>query len=288
MPDADPPRYPLVFVDTAADDVDVMIGRLTLLGAEGIEERDATTLTKGGPTGVTLVASFATFDEALVAADDIGPSARVEELVGDAWRDAWREHWHATRLGSRIVVVPSWVEFNAGPADLVMRLDPGRAFGTGQHASTALAAATVEKLVTAVERDVIVDLGCGSGILSFVALMLGVRRAIACDIDPDAIASTRENAALLGLLDRIDARVGGVDVVPETSGLVVANIEAGVLVPLAAKVAARVAPGGALVLSGILEAQGEAVREAYEAVGLKYVGAAWRDGWICPEFTRPS
>ncbi|MEI8258343.1 MAG: 50S ribosomal protein L11 methyltransferase, partial [Deltaproteobacteria bacterium] len=185
MTDAEQPRYPLVIVDTLADDVDVMIGRLTLLGAEGIEERDATTLTKGGPSGVTLVASFATFDEARAAAEDIGPSAHVDELVGDAWRDAWREHWQATRLGSRIVVVPTWIDFTPGPADLVMRLDPGRAFGTGQHASTALAAATVEKLATAGGADFVIDLGCGSGILSFVALMLGVGTMTAADVKKD-------------------------------------------------------------------------------------------------------
>ncbi len=288
MPETDTPRYPLVIVETTPDESDAMIGRLTMLGAEGIEERDATTLSKGGTQGVTLVASFATFEDAQRAAEDIGEGARVDELVGDAWRDAWREHWKATRLGSRIVVVPTWVEYEPEPNDIVMRLDPGRAFGTGQHASTALASAAVEKHVASGVRDPIIDLGCGSGILSFVALVLGTERAIACDIDPDAVASTRENAVLLGLADRLDARVGGVDAVPETSRLVVANIEAAVLVPLASQVAARVAPGGRLVLSGILEAQEDAVRAAYEAVGLRFVGAAVRDGWTCPEFERVS
>jgi ribosomal protein L11 methyltransferase len=287
MTDTNVPRYPLVVVETTADDVDVMIGRLTLLGADGIEERDATTLAKGGASGVTLVASFATFEEARTAANEIGASARVEELVGDEWRDAWRQHWQPTRLGSRIVVVPTWIDFDPAPTDLVLRLDPGRAFGTGQHASTALAAAAVEKHVVAGMHDPMIDLGCGSGILSFVALALGLERAILCDVDPEAVASTRENAALLGWLDRIDVRVGGVDVITERSQLVVANIEAAVLVPIASSVAARVASGGRLVLSGILEDQGAAVRTAYEAAGLEYVGASVKDGWICPEFVRP-
>jgi ribosomal protein L11 methyltransferase len=287
MTDTKVPCYPLVIVETTADEVDVLIGRLTMLGADGIEERDATTLAKGGASGVTLVASFSTFEEARTAANEIGSTARVEELVGDEWRDAWRQHWLPTRLGSRIVVVPTWIDFEPAPTDLVLRLDPGRAFGTGQHASTALAAAAVEKHVVAGMKDPIIDLGCGSGILSFVALALGLERAILCDIDPEAIASTRENAALLGWLDRIDARVGGVDVITERSQLVVANIEAAVLVPLAEAVAERLAPGGRLVLSGILEDQETTVRDAYRRVGLDYAGASVKDGWICPEFVRP-
>lgn len=282
-----PPRYPIVLVDATPEDSDALVGQLTLLGAEGIEERDATTLTRGGALGVTLVASFATREEAEQAARAIGPAARVDEIVGDAWRDAWKEHWAPTRLGSRLVVVPSWVEYAPEPGDLVMRLDPGRAFGTGQHASTALCAAALESLVAAAPAgSTVIDLGCGSGILSFAAVMFGAARAIGCDTDPDAVAAARENAAALGLADRTEFRVGGAAAVPETAPLVVANIEAAVLVPIAREVAARVAPGGALVLSGILAAQLDEVVAAYAAAGLAPAGHDAREGWVAPRFVR--
>jgi ribosomal protein L11 methyltransferase len=176
------------------------------------------------------------------------------------------------------------VEYTPQPDDLVLRLDPGRAFGTGQHASTALVAAQLERFV---RRDApVLDVGCGSGILSFVALALGAPSAIACDVDPDAVASTKENATLLGFADRIDARVGGIEAIPETSSLVLANIEAAVLIPMAASLAPRVAKGGVLILSGILSDQSERVRAAYEAAGLVARDQTDRDGWVAPCFER--
>lgn len=280
------PRYPVVIVETTPEEADAWIGRLTLLGAEGIEERDATTLTPGGALGVTLVAGFPSRELAEQAARELGSFARVEEIVGDAWRDAWKEHWRATRLGTRIVVVPSWLEYHPAPEEMVLRLDPGRAFGTGQHPSTLLAAAGLERCMDEGFRDTVIDVGCGSGILSFAALMLGASRAIACDTDPDAIAAARENAISLGFEQRIDFRVGSVDVVPETSRLVVANIEASVLVPLARVLSERVAPGGTLILSGILCEQKETVVQAYEQAGLELVRCEVHGEWIAPEFAR--
>lgn len=283
------PRYPLLVVEAAPDDVDALIGRLTLLGAEGIEERDATTLTRGGELGATLIASFEDDESAANAYEALKGEFRVrrEELVGDAWRDAWKEHWRPTRITPRVVIVPSWLTYDPEPGDLVLGLDPGRAFGTGQHPSTALAARAIERHLEGASHPVLIDLGCGSGILSFVAVMEGAPRAIACDIDPESIEYARENAERLGLADRIDLRVGGVDVVPETASLVVANIEAPVLVPLAPQVAARVAPGGALVLSGILVEQRAEVERAYRAQGLVPTRADVEGAWVAPEFRRP-
>lgn len=286
MSDFVQPRYPLLHVDATPEQVDELVGRLTLLGAEGIEERDATTLAKGGALGVTLIASFPTHEAAAAAAAELGGRARIEEIVGDAWRDAWKEHWRPTRLGESLVIVPSWVEYAPAPGDVVIQLDPGRAFGTGQHASTALAAAALERRIRAGERDVVIDVGCGSGVLTFAALLLGTARAIACDTDPEAVAAARENAMALGLLERLDLRAGGPEVLPESSRLVVANIEAAVLIPMAASVAARVAPGGALILSGILASQCDAVVAAYETQGLVLERCEEREGWVAPELLR--
>lgn len=282
-------RYPFLHVEVTPDDVDVMIGRLTMLGAEGIEERDASTLTKGGSLGVTLVASFPDDATAEAARDALAGEhpVHLDAIVGDAWRDAWKDHWQPTHLTDRVVVVPSWLTYDPAPGEMVMKLDPGRAFGTGQHPSTCLAARAVEARLPLLAGRPLLDLGCGSGILSFVALMQGATRAIGCDIDSESVACAGENAVALGLDARFEGRVGGVDTVPETSTLVVANIEAGVLIPLAEKVAAKVAPGGALVLSGVLVEQRAAVDAAYTAQGLVADDSADERGWIAPTYHRP-
>ncbi len=283
------PQYPVLYVEAAPDDVDVLIGRLTLFGADGIEERDASTLVKGGPAGVTLVASFADAASAQEAHDALAAdfAVRLDAVVGDAWRDAWKAHWKPTRITPTVVIVPNWLEYEPEPGDLVLRLDPGRAFGTGQHPSTALAARALESALAASPQPLLLDLGCGSGILGFVALGHGVARVIGNDIDPESIDNANENAVSLGLSARCDLRVGGFEVVPETASLVVANIEASVLVPNAATVAARVDSGGTLVLSGILVEQGEAVEAAYRGVGLVPAGAEVEGQWVCPVFRRP-
>ncbi len=282
------PSYPLLVVEASVDDVDALVGRLTMLGAEGIEERDQTTLARGGSLGATLIASFPDEASREAAFEALGGefTVRRDEVVGDAWRDAWKEHWRPTRITPRVVIVPSWVPYDPEPGDLVLALDPGRAFGTGQHPSTALAARAIERRIDAGERATLLDLGCGSGILSFIALMEGLPRAVACDIDDESIVAARENALALGFTDRVDLRVGGFDVVPETSPFVVANIEATVLVPHAAAVAARVAPGGALILSGILVEQRDDVVRAYAPLGFTLERADVEGQWVAPELRR--
>jgi ribosomal protein L11 methyltransferase len=284
------PTYPLLIVEASSDDVDVLIGRLTLLGADGIEERDATTLARGGALGATLIASFADNNTAQEAYEALKNDYRVhrDELVGDAWRDAWKEHWRPTKITDTVVVVPSWTEYQPAPGEMVLSLDPGRAFGTGQHPSTCLAARSLERhLKPGHTHHVLLDLGCGSGILAFVAVRKQLPRAIACDIDAESIVCAIENAQRLGLHHQIDFRTGGFDVVPETSSLVVANIEASVLIPNAEAVVARVAHGGTLILSGILVEQQSDVEKRYRSLGLFPTHAEIEGHWVAPEFRRP-
>lgn len=283
------PVYPIVLVECAPDESDTLIGQLTMLGAEGIEERDATTLVKGGPRGVTLSASFGDFDtanEAVRALREAGVDVRLETLEGDEWRDAWREHWKPTRLGERVVVVPSWIEYEPLAHDVVLQLDPGRAFGTGQHASTALACAAIERELAREPFDHMLDVGCGSGILCFAALLLGLPRATACDTDEESIEVSRENAAALGLASRVDFYVGTSSVLQSPARLVVANIEAHILIPMADELARLTSPGGTLVLSGILATQRDEVSEAFARAGFTLVRCDQREDWIAPEFVR--
>ncbi|HEX5661008.1 MAG TPA: 50S ribosomal protein L11 methyltransferase [Polyangiales bacterium] len=258
----DTPRYPYVHVPVDTEEVEEVSYLLWELGALGVEERDATTLNKPTEGGVLLVASFADDAAAQSAIAELGRSgASLEHVIGDEWRDAYKKYFKVTPLGARLVIRPSWEPYQAKPHEVVVTVDPGRAFGTGTHESTRLVMQALDKHVRGGER--VLDVGCGTGILAICALALGAKDALCIDVDPDAVAVTLENAAFNDVSGRVVADVTPVEDVTDTYPLVLANIQATVLVPLAAPIAARVAPAGLLFLSGILIGQEDEVRAAY-------------------------
>lgn len=253
-------------MDVSETDADVASALLFELGAQGVEERDKTTLTKSQGDKVTLVASFESAEEADAALREIDPgwSPRRDELVGDAWRDAWKEHFRPFEICKGILVAPPW---DIPPSGASLVLEPGRAFGTGLHESTRLVSDLLASLAPL--SGEILDVGTGSGVLSLVALKLGASRARATDIDPDAIDVTRENATRNQLTDRIEADTTPIDGIAGTYPTVVANIEARVLIPMAPLLMDRVAPGGVLILSGILVPQKDDVVRAFSSFALE-------------------
>jgi ribosomal protein L11 methyltransferase len=249
---------------------------------------------------VTLAASFETRDEANAAIGEL-PAAwapRLEEVVGDAWRDEWKKHFEPFRVCRGVVVCPPWrhTEPTVGPAaekDEVVVLEPGRAFGTGLHETTSLVAEVLADRAATLRGAAVLDVGCGSGILALVALKLGAARARALDVDPDAVAVTRENALRNGASDRLDADDTPVGAVAEAFPVVIANIEHRTLVELAAPLASCVAPGGVLVLSGLLApsiapAQLADVRRHYAAHGLLEEETRQKGEWVAVVFGRGS
>lgn len=291
MSDAAEKRFHFVAVETTPDRVDELSGLFFELGATGVEERDASTLAK--PTdasSVVCVASFAEREAAEAALAELAGAwnATLEELVGDAWLDAWKEHFRPFALCEGIVVRPPWEPTPAWAGDaVVLELEPGRAFGTGLHATTALVARALVRARDRYAGRPLLDVGAGSGILSLVALALGASRALAIDVDPDGVDVTRENAARNAMSERVDASTTPVESVPGTFPFVVANIEARVLVPLAAPIRARVAQGGRLVVSGVLVGQRDEVVAAYEAVGLGVVDEEIEGEWTAIAFDAP-
>lgn len=264
------PRYPYVHVDVAAAEADVAAGELWELGAEGLEERDATTLNKP-EQATTLVAHFPDAARARAVAKLLGKRwpARVEYVVGDEWRDAWKAHFKPTRIGKRLVVRPSWEKYKKQPGDVVLVLNPGRAFGTGTHETTRLVLRELDERVTKGLR--VLDVGCGSGILSIAAILLGGKSVIATDVDPDAVAVTKENAASNKVTPAIKASTRPLTKIPGQFDLVVANIEARVLVPMARALMSKVKLGGTLVLSGILTDQEDDIRAAYKKMSVERI-----------------
>jgi len=311
------PRYPFVAVDVREAFSPEIGALLFACGASGIEERDDQTLRKGPGNGlVTVVGAFATHEAARAAMKAVRASRpilkpRLEEVIGDAWRDAWKEHFAPFALTPRVTVAPPWAvpapqpgarvqSLSMGPqaasnpgALRTLVLEPGRAFGTGLHASTALVASILDRRAASFAGATVLDVGAGSGILSLVALVLGAERAIAVDVDPEAVAVTIENAKRNGLAARVKASVGSAGDVEGRYPLVIANIEARILLPMAEELAAKVGVGGLLVLSGILAGEREAIVKRYEALGLSHLESAERgeaagEGWVAIALRGPA
>ncbi|GAB4283102.1 MAG: hypothetical protein Kow0092_38000 [Deferrisomatales bacterium] len=202
--------------------------------------------------------------------------------VGERWRDAWKAHFRPARLSSRVAVCPSWETWTENAPDLrVIRMDPGRAFGTGTHETTRLCVGLIDRVLAEGPRGPFLDVGCGSGILSVAALLLGARRAVALDIDPLAAAATRENARANGVGDRIRVLCGDLRSVQGAYPLVAANILFPVLLGLAPALARCLAPTpeARLVLSGVLALELDPLARAYRALGLEEAGRETLGEW---------
>jgi ribosomal protein L11 methyltransferase len=205
-------------------------------------------------------------------------SLRTRHVDDAEWTDAWKAHYVAQRVG-RVVVVPSWLDEPLGTDEVAITLDPGMAFGTGLHPTTR-GCLHLLQAVAVVPPDVL-DVGCGSGILALAALRLGAERAVGLDTDPLAVAATRENAERNGLADRLSVSEGTLPVAAKVQyPLVLANLVAAVLVELASRLSAHLAPDGVLLASGIIEPRAVEVIDAMRAAGLAVTDRRDDGEWV--------
>ncbi|MDZ7852489.1 MAG: 50S ribosomal protein L11 methyltransferase [Halomonas sp.] len=209
------------------------------------------------------------------------PEIEVELLADRDWEREWMDDFHPLRMGERLWIVPSW-HAPPEPDAVNLHLDPGLAFGTGTHPTTALCLAWLDGLAVANELQEldVLDVGCGSGILAIAALKLGARQATGTDIDPQALQASRDNAERNGVAEADFRLCYPEQLEAGEFPLVVANILAGPLLELADEIAGRVAPGGRLALSGILESQAEEVLDAYRERGLVMDEPEIRESWV--------
>ena len=204
------------------------------------------------------------------------PEHQIERIEDQDWERSWMDNFQPMRFGRRLWIVPSWHE--APEPDAVnLLLDPGLAFGTGTHPTTALCLEWLDGQDLA--GCEVLDFGCGSGILAIAALLLGARQAVGTDIDPQALEASRDNALRNGIDPARFPVYLPADLPAKPAELVVANILAGPLVSLAPQITSLVAPGGRLALSGILAEQAEEVRTAY-ADAFDLDPTAEKDGWV--------
>jgi ribosomal protein L11 methyltransferase len=205
-------------------------------------------------------------------------NAAFREVADQDWERAWMDQYAPMRFGARTWIVPWNMEAPAESAGgAIVRLDPGLAFGSGTHPTTALCLAWLDGL-DALAGSELLDVGCGSGILALAALKLGAARADGVDNDPQALAASRDNAERNGVGERL-ALYAPEDAPQRTYPVVVANILAVALDALADSIAARVAPGGRLALSGILAGQEDALLLRY-APWFEALEVARQDDWI--------
>jgi ribosomal protein L11 methyltransferase len=244
-------------VTVDATDEDLATAALWEAGTAGLEVRSE-------PGGRVVLLAY--FEGAAVPAA-LPPGATLEEVdVPDVdWVARFREGFRAFPAGG-FRVVPAW-EPSAGEDLRTLRVDPGRAFGTGTHETTRLCLGALEDLASRRRLGRTLDLGAGTGLLAVAAARLGARPVVASDIDPEASASSRAHAALNAaplLVVRADGARG---LRPGSFDLVLANLMALLLVDRAEEILSLLAPGGSLVLSGILEADADAVEQAFAARG---------------------
>ena len=241
------------------------------------------------PVGPTTRSREGSIDVGVRLMAQLGPVSMLQSRDVDEadWQNAWREHFHILHVGSRTVIVPTWRSYSPSPGDVVIELDPGMAFGTGHHPTTTMCLAALEELVS--PGCSVLDLGCGSGILSIAAARLGASDVLALDIDATAAetaaANVRQNGvdAVVtvgeGTLPHVSLRPGGYDIV-------VANISSTVIGDLAFSIARAARHEGTVVASGVLDHAKGPVVERLEEAGLSVEGVEVDGDWVALRLVR--
>ena len=218
-------------------------------------------------------------------------SFTIAEAEPVDWAEEWKKFYRRQRIGERLVIVPSWEEYQPGEGEVAVLLDPGAAFGTGEHETTRLCLAALEARITGGER--VLDVGAGSGILAITARLLGAGEVHAIDIDPDTVRVAVENAETNGVAHDIEFAAGSVgdlwpwqDRAPEGYDIVLANISSTVIGLLAADLTRAVTPGGLLIASGFILRDADEVRAALVGAGLAEVNYRTEGNWGCLVMSR--
>lgn len=275
-------RWLRVSAPAAGEAQEAVAVAFLLAGFEGVELRDdeVVAYAPADPAGQAMAREAARRLAAL------GCACRCEEVEDPGWAEAWKAYWRPLPVGARLWVVPSWHADAPLPEGAVpLYLDPGMAFGTGDHASTRLALVLLEQALRARVGAHVLDAGTGSGILAVAAARLGAARVLAVDVSTLAVRVAAENAARNGVEGQVEVREGDVAALaPAWSDgsfdVIAANILAEVLISLAPAFARLLRPGGEVILSGVIAARAAEVAAAYAAAGLPCRGSVRVDGWV--------
>lgn len=209
---------------------------------------------------------------------ELHSTLEISGVAEEDWANGWKAFYHAMTLGSRLAICPSWETIDTDR--VVLKLDPGMAFGTGTHETTSLCLEALDEFVCGGER--MLDIGTGSGVLAIGALLLGAASAEGVDIDEMCVRTAAENAALNGVDGRFIAKAGNLsDKASGTYDIITANIVANAIISLSPAVKPLLAPGGLFIASGIIDEREQEVAAAIEAAGLKVEEIRRKNGWVC-------
>jgi len=211
-----------------------------------------------------------------VAVKLVGHFARISEIKEreveeEDWESNWKEYFHPIRVGSKLVICPTWRSHKVSESDVLIKLDPGMAFGTGHHPTTRMCMELLESLISGGEK--VIDVGCGSGILSLSAVKLGAQEVLGLEIEERSAVIAIENCELNDISSKVTVLNGSfpeIEVEESTYDIAVANIAAKVIVELSGYISSAVVDGGKLVLSGILKTSLDDVEKCYLMQGVKF------------------
>jgi len=213
----------------------------------------------------------------------------VSEIPDEDWSRTWKEHFKPLQVGRRFLVTPTWEAVHCDPERLIIRIDPGRAFGTGHHESTRLCLEWLEscrELDQGLARRSLLDIGTGSGILAIGAALLGFSEVVGIDNDPEAVQVAEENIVLNRLSEQIRLLCATPEGVSGSFDVVISNIESKPLIRMSETISSKVRGAGLLALSGILIEQADEVGAEYEKRGLRPAGAKTVGEWVLLAFQK--
>ncbi len=203
----------------------------------------------------------------------------ITEVEEDDWANSWKKFYKPTKMGESIVIKPTWEDYQAEDGEIVINMDPGMAFGTGTHETTMLCAINLEEYIK--PGDVVLDIGCGTGILSLIAGKLQAKKVVAVDFDTMAVKIAKENAELNDLQGMIEIREGNLtNVIDEVADVVVANILAAAIVELSGLIRPYLKENGIFISSGIIIERLSEVLNALEAEKFKILFVQQMGEWV--------
>lgn len=228
---------------------------------------------------------------ALTQADIPPLSVHCGSFTDESWKTAWKDFFEPTTISERSIVGPPWEAFEAPEGGIKIIIEPGMAFGTGTHETTQLCGEKIDRFLGEADPKApksVLDVGCGSAILSMIAARLGAAPVFGVDVDADAVEVARENLRVNQLVDAVELSTRELPGFEQTFDLVVANILTPILIGLRDDLLARVHPGGTLVLSGITDTQIDTIRDAFVGGEFREIDLATKGEWVCFEIQRDS